>query len=322
MKNHPLAAAAALVAVVVGAAFAFSCGGGSKSSGQPTPVTTTPTTTLPDTSSQYACSAGNGSEVFDCEREPAGRLFDLVYAAIDRLVHEKPQLFDLQDEAFPPGSGDYKVVDPDGYLDGVVTNLIRMGLCASRDPDDYNYQRILVKRDNGFSEEYDVLAGSGYIRRNAGSYLSTCTPATFPIPRTTEVPPAGSGCGRPYPRISRIFVKIHFQGNDTDVLDATPQVGPDQMYCASVGFTDGRSYCAVRHEGNPERKPCENWVMGNATDTGRPGPTWRNENQALCTGPESGCENHPENQYALNVLKRGTYTACGRTGVCGSLVIN
>ena len=163
----------------------------------------------------------------------------------------------------------------------------------------------MVKADNTASEEYDIITGNGYIRQNGGAYRTTCLPAAFPLPRTEEVPPAGSGCGRPYPVVTRFRIWTHLTGNDTDVLDTTPMVGPDQAYCAAVGFTDGRSFCAVRPEGSPERVPCENWAVGKAEDTGRYGPIWRNERNQLCTGGDSGCANHPENQYALNVYKAG-----------------
>jgi hypothetical protein len=120
--------------------------------------------------------------------------------------------------------------------------------------------------------------------------------------------------------VTRIQIKRHAVGNDIEVLDSTPLVGPDQTYCAAVGFTDGRSFCAVRRENNPERVPCESWVMGNAADTGRPGPTWRNPRNQFCTGGDSGCTNH-ENQYSVIVSKTGTYSACGRNGACGSFTV-
>jgi hypothetical protein len=113
-------------------------------------------------------------------------------------------------------------------------------------------------------------------------------------------------------------VKVHLQGTEFDTLDATPLVGHDALYCAAIGYTDGRSLCPVRPEGNPEREACEAWVVGNAEDTGRPGPTWTNTEGSYCTGGESGCDN-ADNQYQLWVRNSGTYTACAANKACGSV---
>jgi hypothetical protein len=150
------------------------------------------------------------------------------------------------------------------------------------------------------------------------SPVPTATPAPTPTPPAEDIPPAGSGCGTPYPApISRITVKIHIHTPDYWTLDATPLVGPDHDYCREIGFTDGRSYCPVRPEGHAEREACENWAVGKAEDTGRYGPTWAREGETWCTDPASGCTNHPDNQYQLNVIAGGSYNACAKNEVCG-----
>jgi hypothetical protein len=238
---------------------------------------------------------------------------DAVVNAMDLLVKQKPAIFDKTDEA-GAGTGQYRVLDKEAYLNGLVGNLSAQGYCAQRDPDDYSYERIQVKNENGYSESFDVLTGSGFMRR-AGSYLETCTPASFPVDRG-DLPPAGSGCGAPYPaEISRMNCKVHLFASDVHTLDSTPIVGHDQAYCAAIGFTDGRSLCAVRPEDSSERVPCETWRVGYARDTGRPGPTWTVNGQ-FCTGKASGCENHPTNQYGLLVYARGSYQVCAQTGSC------
>ena len=154
---------------------------------------------------------------------------------------------------------------------------------------------------------------------------ATPTPEPSPEPSPAATPDPGStsegasACGSPTPpALSRINVKVHIKGETAWVLDSTPIVGPDAAYCAKIGFTDGRSYCAVRLEGSAERTACELYVTGRAIDTGRPGPTWyRGSN--LCTGAASGCENHAENQYQLAIYVGGTYRACARNGVCGEV---
>ena len=234
---------------------------------------------------------------------------------MDLLVEQKPALFDKEDEA-GSGTKQYRVLDKEAYLNGLVANLIAAGYCSERDPDDANYERILVKNENGFSENFDVLAGSGPHMRRGGSYFETCTPANFPVSRG-DLPPAGSGCGYPYPPpVVQMNCKLHLYGPDYYTLDSTALVGSPE-YCTSVGFPD-RALCPVRPETSPERVPCETWRVGNAKDTGRPGPTWTVNGQ-YCTGPESGCENHSSNQYALLVYKTGTYQVCANSGKCCSV---
>jgi hypothetical protein len=233
---------------------------------------------------------------------------------MDQLIEEQPQIFDLGIEAGRE-TRQYQVLDKEGYLDGLVNALREMGLCAGRSNDDYEI--IQVKIDNDFSEDFDVYTSDGFMRRGTGAYRSTCNPAAFPVPRDPNAPPQGSGCGKPYPPpVSRIRVYVHFQAQEFDTLDATPLVGHDVLYCAAIGFTDGRSLCPVRPEGHPEREACETWAVGRAEDTGRPGPTWTNTEGNYCTGEDSGCTN-AENQYALWVHKSGRYTACATNKACG-----
>ena len=145
---------------------------------------------------------------------------------------------------------------------------------------------------------------------------SEATPQPSPTPSSTE---GSAGCGSPLPpALTSINVKIHQRGSDAWLLDSTPLVGPDASYCAKIGFTDGRSVCPVRQEGNAEREACELYVVGRATDTGRPGPTWSSPSGAYCTGGSSGCEN-ADNQYQLRIFQGGMFKACGRNGVCGEV---
>jgi len=307
-------AAAALAAAI--ALFNVACGGGgSPSSGSTPPVTPTPLPTpTPPTGGGgnpgATCSIGPGDLNAECAKT-GSKLLQAVLDAMDLLVEQKPAIFDKEDEA-GSGTKQYRVLDKEAYLNGLVANLIAAGYCSERDPDDGNYERILLKNENGFSENFDVLASSGHMRRG-GSYFETCTPANFPVDRG-GLPPAGSGCGYPYPPpVVQMNCKLHLYGPDYYTLDSTALVGSPE-YCSSVGFPD-RALCPVRPETSPERVPCENWLLGNAKDTGRPGPTWTVGGQ-YCTGPESGCENHPSNQFALLVFKSGTYKVCANSGRC------
>ncbi|MFN8094998.1 MAG: hypothetical protein U0599_22750 [Vicinamibacteria bacterium] len=150
----------------------------------------------------------------------------------------------------------------------------------------------------------------------------TPSPTAAPTPSPTPTPETGTaGCGKPVPPpITKMNTYIHIKGPNQWTLDTTPLVGPDADYCRVIGFTDGRSRCPVRPEGNPEREACELFRVGRAEDTGRPGPTWTLAG-AYCTGG-ADCENHPDNQYLLFARKAGYYEACNEDGVCGGIQVD
>lgn len=160
-----------------------------------------------------------------------------------------------------------------------------------------------------------------------GTLGAAATPTPSPSASASpSTPPEGDGeasgdCGSPLPpAVSKMDVKVHQRGSGQWILDSTPLVGPDAAYCLKIGFTDGRAFCAVRPEGNPQRAACELYAIGRAKDSGRPGPTWY-RNEQLCTGDSSGCLNHPDNQYLLIAYGNGTYRACAQSGVCGSVEV-
>ena len=111
--------------------------------------------------------------------------------------------------------------------------------------------------------------------------------------------------------LAMINVKLHIKAPEYFTLDSTPLVGPSSEYCRDIGYTDGRQYCPVRLEQDSERKACEAWVIGNAKDTGKPGPTWIREWETYCTTfAESGCEHNPDNPFSLFIQMGGWYQAC------------
>jgi hypothetical protein len=134
---------------------------------QPTP-TPGPTPPPPSATCSPGTGTGSGSQ---CQRSSPQFLGD-VDAAIDRLVEQHPELFDLRDQQ---GAGGYLVLDPIRYHDGVVANLRAAGFCAQV----FSYEEIAVKRDNTFGEGYDILLSTNHIRRGEGSYRGTCAPAWF-----------------------------------------------------------------------------------------------------------------------------------------------
>jgi len=295
-----------------------------------TPATSTPTTTpspspTPGTGgggTGASCPLGKGEVSAVCSPgSGSARLQVYVETAIDLLVREKPQLFDLNSEE-RPNAGTFRVLDTESYLDNMVANIRRQGACAERDPDDFRSQRILAKDANDFSESFSVLSEGGFIRRGRSAFVETCTPSSFPVDRVGDVPPVGSGCRRPYPpSVTRFNVKVHLRSTEYYTIDSTPIVGPNSDYCRAVGYTDGRSLCPVRPEDWEDRSACEDWRVGTARDTGRRGPTWTNGDGQLCTGRESNCSNHPDNQYSVFVYDTGRVNACASNGACGSVLV-
>jgi hypothetical protein len=168
----PVAAAMALALA--------SCGGGSS------PVTPVSPTPVPDptpspvgggeSASANTCPIGKGDPDASCAKA-SPQLLAAVEAAIDRLVREKPQLFNLLEEA-GEDTGQYRVLAADEYLDGLIASLRAAGLCAERTLD---RERLVVKSTNAFSEEWDVLSSSGFVRRGSYAYRQTCTPSVFPV---------------------------------------------------------------------------------------------------------------------------------------------
>jgi hypothetical protein len=317
----PLRRRPAALAVAAGlfALAALSCGGGDSPSSFTPPVTVppqpTPTPTPAGSGSFYhaSCPLGKGDVSASCVRKGGSALLADVEAAMDLLLEQKPEIFDLEDE-YDQGTRAYKVKDREAFQDGLVANLRAAGLCAERDADDAMLETIRVKNAIDFSEDFDVLLSTGHMRRGGGAYHQTCTPSAFPVERSADAPPIGSGCGRPYPPpISRFNCKVHLKSVEYYTLDSTPLVGPDTAFCASIGFPD-RSICPVRPEGAPDREACENWRVGKAKDTGRPGPTWSKADGSPCTGKESGCVNHPDTQYQLWTYVGGTYAAAAQNG--------
>jgi hypothetical protein len=96
-----------------------------------------------------------------------------VDAAIDLLIQQRPDIFDLNQQV---GEAGYKVYKVDDYYAGVIQNLRARNFCAA-----YDFVELQLKNSNSFSEQYDILLGSGHIRRGAGAYRSTCSPANFPL---------------------------------------------------------------------------------------------------------------------------------------------
>jgi hypothetical protein len=139
------------------------------STGTPTPI---PTATSTPATIAATCPLGKGTVNTACNRTGASFLAE-VDAAIDKLVADQPEIFDTRDLA---GPREYKVKDIDAYYAGVVRNLNAQGFCAG-----FDLAELQVKNSNDFNDQYDIMISQGYVRRGAGSYRSTCSPAAFPL---------------------------------------------------------------------------------------------------------------------------------------------
>ena len=158
--------------------------------------------------------------------------------------------------------------------------------------------------------------------------IATPTPVPTPTP-DPNVPPAGSGCGKPYPPpITRFKVKVMYKLPEYYTVDSTPFVGPDAPYCISAGFTDGRSICPVRLEDAPDREACEVWRSGIAADTGQPGPTWTwiengTGRTSFCSSAaDAPCDHHPNGPFTVKAFRGGLYRVCTEAGACGEVQVD
>jgi len=141
-------------------------------------------------------------------------------------------------------------------------------------------------------------------------------------PIKVRMPVATGVCANPTPHgLDQMAAVIHQNGPTRVTLDSTPKVC-DRHYCLSIGFTDGRTCCPPRPEGNPDVDVCNEAIVGRAADTGRVGPTWTLDGQLCAPAGPGNCENHPDNQFLLWVFGPGTAQACGNlNGVCGTVVV-
>ena len=112
--------------------------------------------------------SGSGN---DCPRQSPSFLSE-VESALTQMVQEEPGVFDLNDVQ---GCGTcYKVKDVQRYITRMPELMGQRGLCAM-----YDGEELAVKDSNSFNDQYDILTSSFYIRRDQGSYRSTCYPAWF-----------------------------------------------------------------------------------------------------------------------------------------------
>ena len=181
------------VVVVVLASSLSVCGGKKNTvtpvgATSPPPVASTPAPTPQATPDLlFSCALGDGSATASCQRESPSFLTE-VNTAIDQLVNQQPQIFNLNDVL---GDGGYRVLSPGQYYVGVMRNLQHMGFCAN-----FDGEEMQVKNTNQFSDQYHIMISAGYIRRGSSSYRATCYPAAFPV-GGTGLPGQRADCSLP-----------------------------------------------------------------------------------------------------------------------------
>ena len=165
------------VVLVAALAAAGGCGGGSSPTTPPVTAPTaaptpTPAPSATPTPVATSCKYGMGTVDTSCSRNSPNFLGD-VDAAINLLGQQHPELFNFNDTN---GGDAWRVLDPDRFYAGVIANLQAKDYCAG-----FDLQNLQVKNSNAFSEDYDILLSSSFVRRGASSYRQTCTPASFPL---------------------------------------------------------------------------------------------------------------------------------------------
>jgi hypothetical protein len=168
-------AAAVSVAVVVMSAGLWigTCGHGASPAAPPSPEPApSPTADPHGPAAGAGCGLppGNGSGQ-DCPRQISSYLPE-VERSLDRLVHRRPEIFDLNSTR---GCGTcYLVHDTDAYVQEMLKEVQSEGACATWDGEE-----LAIKRTNDFNDQYDILTFENFIRRDNGSYRATCYPAWF-----------------------------------------------------------------------------------------------------------------------------------------------
>lgn len=115
------------------------------------------------------CSPGPGSgEADTCVDDPSCFL-PLVQSSVNGVIADYPEWFDQS-------SGQPFVLEVELYMNTVVER-VGQSECSIRDPNAGD--EIVVKHDNAFAENFDILTAEGVARYGNGIYTSKCIPAWF-----------------------------------------------------------------------------------------------------------------------------------------------
>jgi hypothetical protein len=237
-----------------------------------------------------------------------------VQAAEDAVRAARPELFVEDGHRLakgPPGI--------DEFFELVAVELRRAGICAAQAHEGGELKdNVAVAVGDGAFEGWKLVEyGAARLR----DLVNACKAAEDGCTWTPPAGPVSDGCGDPTPPpLFGFNVKEHRALCAT--IDSTPLVeGRD--YCASIGFTDGRSVCAVRVEGTRDREACERRLMRGAGK-----PLWSSNSLTLevfpCGAP-GGCacgDFVNANPFQAAHAGHGIAKVCDGVGeVCGTLVI-
>lgn len=136
--------------------------------GNPAPAPGNPAP-APGPSGQCALPPGTWNE--NCSMQ-AQSFLGRVEAAIDEVIATDPGAFDTTRTRGCANC--YFVRDPTRYVNRVAQAITKNGVCGY-----YDGEELAVKSSNTFNDQYDILTSDMFIRRQGGSYRSTCRPAWF-----------------------------------------------------------------------------------------------------------------------------------------------
>jgi hypothetical protein len=103
--------------------------------------------------------------------EPPSRFVDKMLAAIERVIAEKPEIFDFSERS-PQGWP--RVKDMQAYFGALIEIFGNDGFCAR-----FDGEEMVVKRTNDFTEHFAVKYQDKYVRKGRGIYRGACYPAAF-----------------------------------------------------------------------------------------------------------------------------------------------
>lgn len=116
------------------------------------------------------CSPGTGTGEGDQCYAATSCFLSEVQRAVNDVVRDHPEWFDAS-------AGPTHVLQVEMYMDAVVALLNARDLCAIRDPNAGD--EVVVKLNNAYSENFDILTASEDVRSGAGIFTSQCAPAWF-----------------------------------------------------------------------------------------------------------------------------------------------
>ena len=162
--------------------------------------------------------------------------------------------------------------------------------------------------------------------------MPTPIPTPTPVPTPTpdpNVPPAGSGCGKPYPpMITRFGVKVLYEGRSTTRWTRRRSWGPTSSTASRSASPTGARSARSAPKGPTDREACEVWRSGIAKDTGQPGPTWTwiengTGRTSYCSSAAGApCDKSPTGPFTVKAFKGGLYRICTEAGACGETEVS